>query len=170
MSIWNDEQKKELLESIETIGKNVPVMDMDDRDFTATLLYRMSEIVREHGPSHGINFSPYARFLYAGGRNNGKMWYTHELWSALKEAEDRKKSKFKLDEADIAKIIYNPPATIIVWKDGTKTVVKCSDEDLDAGRISPEYGIVYAIVKKILGNKGNYNNVLKRLVNRAVKY
>ena len=30
---------------------------------------------------------------------------------------------------DIKKVIYNNPATIICWEDGTKTVVKCSEGD-----------------------------------------
>jgi hypothetical protein len=99
------------------------------------------------------------------------MAYQSGLWAALREDADRKKSvrALKLDEGDIAKVIYNPPATVIYWKDGTKTVVKCSDHDLDEGRLSPETGVVYAIAKKVLGNKGNYNDVLRRLVKRAKK-
>ncbi len=30
----------------------------------------------------------------------------------------------------IAKVIYNPPATIILWSDKTKTVVKCCENDI----------------------------------------
>ena len=29
---------------------------------------------------------------------------------------------------NVSKIIFNPPATIVFWEDGTKTVVKCSAE------------------------------------------
>ena len=168
MQIVKPEQKKEMLDAMERLGEMIPVLDMDDRDFTAALLYRMSCVVRKYGPSHGVSLN--SVLIDELSVSSGKM-YEVGLRTALREAEDRKKSvlAFKLDEGDIKKVIYNPPATIIDWKDGTKTVVKCSDEDLDAGRISPEYGIVYAIVKKVLGNKGNYNNVLKRLVERAAK-
>lgn len=170
MQIFANENKKELLDSLEGIRRAIPLMDMDDRDFTAAIIHRMAEIVREHGPSHGVNLNPYARFVYSGGRSGGKM-YEAGLWAAFREEADRKKSvhAFKLDEGDIAKVIYAPPATIIYWKDGTKTVVKCSDHDLDEGRLSPETGLVYAIAKKVLGNKGNYNDVLRRLVKRAKK-
>lgn len=171
MEIFNHETKKQLLDALEGIRRGIPLMDMDDRDFVASLLYRMAEIVREYGPSHGVNLNPYARFIYSGGGRSGGKLYEASLWAALREAEDRKKSvgAFKLDEGDIKKVIYNPPATIIYWKDGTKTVVKCSDHDLDEGRLSPETGLVYAIAKKVLGNKGNYNDVLRRLVKGAKK-
>lgn len=154
MNICSNEQKTELLETIEALGRMIPVMDMDDRNFTAAVLYRMAQIVREHGPSHGINlnYDPRLERLKEKAKIYLNDYYGH-----------------KDIETDIDKVIFNPPATVIYWKDGTKTVVKCSDDDLDAGRLSPETGIVYAIVKKVLGNKGKYNNVLKRLVNRAVK-
>lgn len=59
----------------------------------------------------------------------------------------------------IKKVIYNPPnAVIVFWIDGTKTVVKCSENDV----WDPEKGLAMAVAKKFLGNEGNYNNILKR--------
>lgn len=55
------------------------------------------------------------------------------------------------------KIIFNEPATIVIWKDGTKTVVKCQKDD----KYDPEKGLALCFMKKALGNKGNFNNVLK---------
>lgn len=178
MNFLNNGEKKEFLDNLERVGEMVPVMDMDDRDFTAAVLYRMARIVREHGPSHGVSVNSVLvdeLSLSYGERPRFKIgdfeFRNTRSGTILKGWTDSADPlpEHRLEDL-IPRVIYAPPATIIVWKDGTKTVVKCSDEDLDAGRISPEYGIVYAIVKKILGNKGNYNNVLKRLVNRAVKY
>lgn len=54
----------------------------------------------------------------------------------------------------IKDIIFNPPATIIFWSDGTKTVVKADGEAYD-----PEKGIAMAIAKKTMGdNKYEYYN------------
>ncbi len=59
---------------------------------------------------------------------------------------------------EIKKVIYNNPATIVFWKDGTKTVVKaCEDDEYD-----PEKGLAMAISKKALGNKGNYYETFKK--------
>ena len=57
----------------------------------------------------------------------------------------------------IKKVIFNDPATIVYWYDGTKTVVKAVDEEFD-----PEKGLAMAITKKALGNKGNYFNEIKK--------
>ena len=60
-----------------------------------------------------------------------------------------------LDETfcvEIKKVIYNKPATIVLWDDGTKTVVKCDEHDT----YDPEKGLLIAILKKIYGNKGSF--------------
>ena len=47
----------------------------------------------------------------------------------------------------IKKVIFNDPATIVIWNDGTKTVVKCCEDD----EFDPEKGLAMAISKKVLG-------------------
>lgn len=59
---------------------------------------------------------------------------------------------------EIKDVIYNDPATIVFWKDGTKTVVKCEFSK----RFDPEKGLAMAFSKKMFGNKGNYYNVFKK--------
>lgn len=58
---------------------------------------------------------------------------------------------------EVHKIIFNYPATIVIWKDGTKTVVKCSENDF----FDREKGVALCFMKKALGNKGSYYNVMK---------
>lgn len=60
---------------------------------------------------------------------------------------------------EIKNVIFNPPATIVFWQDGTKTVVKATNELYD-----PEKGLAMAIAKRALGNQGNYYNVIKKWV------
>ena len=47
------------------------------------------------------------------------------------------------------KVIFSGPATTILWRDGTKTTVKCQDEDIWADDV----GIAMCYLKKMLGNK-----------------
>lgn len=59
---------------------------------------------------------------------------------------------------NIKKVIFNDPATIIIWTDGTKTVVKVQNgEEYD-----PEKGMALCCAKKLLGNKSNFNNEFKK--------
>ena len=59
---------------------------------------------------------------------------------------------------EIKNVIFNDPATIVFWEDGTKTVVKCQDGD----KFDPEKGLAMAIAKKAYGNKGNYCNKMRK--------
>ena len=67
---------------------------------------------------------------------------------------------------EISDVIFNPPATIIIWSDHTKTVVKCMEND----KYDPEIGLSMAIAKKFFGNHSrikkivneNYKNTLKK--------
>lgn len=60
---------------------------------------------------------------------------------------------------EIKNVIFNNPATIVFWSDGTKTVVKAENEPFD-----PEKGLAMAIAKKALGNEGNYYNEFKKWI------
>lgn len=66
---------------------------------------------------------------------------------------------------DIDRVIVNKPAVIVYWKDGTKTVVKKQKGD----KWDPEKGVAMAICKRLHGNTGRYNDVIKRALEGAVK-
>ena len=65
---------------------------------------------------------------------------------------------------DIEKVTINGPATVIFWKDGTKTVAKCDKDDV----LDYEKGILYAALKKLCDKK-EYNDIL-RLVDAWSEY
>ena len=62
---------------------------------------------------------------------------------------------------NVSKIIYNPPATIVFWTDGTKTVVKCSAED----EFSEYYGFLAALGKKVYES----NSQIKKLIDEKAE-
>lgn len=78
-----------------------------------------------------------------------------EFWIMKKERE----KTMKIELPKIKKVIFNNPATIVFWTDGSKTVVKCSESIWD-----PEKGLAMAISKKFLGNKGKYFNEFKKWI------
>jgi len=63
-------------------------------------------------------------------------------------------------DSPIKKVIFNDPATIVIWSDNTKTVVKCQPGDT----YSKELGLAMCISKKYLGNKGNFNEIFKKYI------
>ena len=69
-------------------------------------------------------------------------------------------NKVKPNWLAIDKVVFNAPATIVFWKDGTKTIVKCGDKEV----FDPEKGLAMAVTKKAFGNQGNYYNQIKKLL------
>ena len=65
---------------------------------------------------------------------------------------------YKLEQKYIESVIFNYPATIVFWNDGTKTVVKVADGET----FDPEKGLAMAISKKYFGNHGNYYDIFKK--------
>lgn len=65
---------------------------------------------------------------------------------------------FSLMKPEIEKVIFNDPATIVYWHDGTKTVVKAQDGE----PFDKEKGLAMAFMKKVCGNKGNFNEIFKK--------
>jgi len=62
--------------------------------------------------------------------------------------------------SEIKTVIFNDPATIVIWSDDSKTVVKCQPGDT----YSKELGLAMCISKKFLGNKGNFNEEFKKWI------
>ena len=60
----------------------------------------------------------------------------------------------------IKKVIFHNPATIVLWSDGTKTVVKCQEGDI----YDPEKGFALCCAKKLFSNQSNFNNVFKKWI------
>ena len=78
----------------------------------------------------------------------------------------------------IKQIIINPPATIIIWKDGTKTVCKTKAPEVDhvtlpdgkklavvpKDEFDPEVGVAMCIAKKYFGSRHQFTKAVKGAV------
>ena len=110
------------------------------------------------------------KYIYCG-RGNGKtsMSYNYITTNIFDYETGRVKSwrneyEKERDKFDIKDVIFNDPATIVIWADGTKTVVKAENEPFD-----PEKGLAMAISKRALGNKYDYYDTFKKYVGRYEK-
>lgn len=68
----------------------------------------------------------------------------------------------KQHRSDLIKNVYfNNPVTVVIWTDGSKTIVKANGEE----PYDPEKGLAMAIAKKFMGDnetKSNYYDVFKK--------
>ena len=92
--------------------------------------------------------------------------YTREKpisYSEMFAKADLSQNKLELNfKNQIKKVIFNDPATIVFWNDGSKTVTKCGEMDI----YDPEKGLAMCFAKRLLGNEGNYYNVFKQWLPR----
>lgn len=75
------------------------------------------------------------------------------------EIKMAEKTRFDMYKPKISKVIFNDPATIVMWSDGTKTVVKCGENDI----FDPEKGVAMACMKKLLGTNKTGSNYLDKV-------
>lgn len=61
----------------------------------------------------------------------------------------------RLDKSFIKRVLFHPPATIVYWNDGTKTVVKCKPGE----KFDQYYGFCAALAKKLFGSSGEARHV-----------
>ena len=114
------------------------------------------------------NYIPSYRQYITTGRSGGKdylMKMREELFTKnLLNAQYGSKAFVVKGEMpvlpEIKDVIFNGPATIVIWTDGTKTIVKSQEGEV----YDAEKGLAMAIVKKAYGNKGNYFNNIKKWV------
>lgn len=66
----------------------------------------------------------------------------------------------QLPVPDLKKVIFSGPKTIILWADGTKTIVSCEEGDT----YDPYSGFCAAIVKKLFGSTTHAKKVLGKVI------
>lgn len=130
-------------------------------------------------------YRPFAPYGYSYGTDTGTApdRTIYETWKYKGKNEkgeavyerDGKMMTFKYDLTNglqiyselampvISKVIFNPPATIVMWDDGTKTVVKAktSGKKKDQDKFSEEIGLAMAIAKKYYGSRSAFQREVK---------
>ena len=86
-----------------------------------------------------------------------RLMETCSRTTVVKEKVVEVKVKEKLPE--IKKVIYSDPATIVIWKDKTKTIVKCTVNDV----YNHTTGLALCIMKKVFGDE-EYKRMLKKWI------
>lgn len=82
--------------------------------------------------------------------------YTKELLNKLIGGTDEMKN------VDVKKIIFNGPKTIVLWTDGTKTIVSMSKDETN---FDPEAAFCAAYTKKMFGTNSKIKRVIKEKSN-----
>ena len=83
--------------------------------------------------------------------------FTDDLWKATNRIPSTRQSALNM----IKNVIFSGPCTIVFWRDGTKTIVRCGKDDT----FDREKGLAMAIAKYFIGNNNGYfNDVFKKWI------
>jgi hypothetical protein len=115
--------------------KENKTMSKETKTLTATELCRIERDAYEKGYARGMETA-----IRAARSTYGFAWNNKDL--------------------KIKKVIFNDPATIVFWADGTKTVAKAHGDD----KFDKEVGLTVCIAKKALGNRSNFDKVFKKWI------
>jgi hypothetical protein len=98
------------------------------------------------------NLNYYNTVCVRNACRNGKGLLQKEISNTLKAKDLIVEVKFV-----IKKVIFSDPATIVLWSDGTKTVVKTQNGD----PYDPEKGLAMACMRKMLSKKDYHKHLEK---------
>lgn len=120
-----------------------------------------------------LPWNPYKDVIRVSANNLGididRAIYTAMATDYSRQSTERAEKndivKFGMCCVCIRKVIFNDPATVVLWSDGTKTVVKCGPEDT----FDMEKGLAMAIVKKMAGNDNRFHKVFKQYLKKKKK-
>lgn len=82
------------------------------------------------------------------------------LVTPLKKNTSESAKPAVVDLPEIEKVIYNYPATIVFWADGTKTIMKCHVDDV----YTREAGLAWCIAKKAVGGDDKFIDIFNKWV------
>ncbi len=131
-----------------TVGTKVAIMPCGD--YAGRFTGQVGVVRKNYKDKIGVKFD---------GFNNpdseyGLFWFKEGFFAVIPDAS------VLVDDA-IKQIIFSGPKTIILWKDGTKTIVTCGEGDI----YDPYVGFCVAVTKKMFGSTSK----VKKIMNRYTK-
>jgi len=76
-------------------------------------------------------------------------WNTENVW-------------FETTVPKVEKVLFHPPATVVFWADGTKTVVRTMPGDV----FDEHVGFMAAVTRKLFGGHNQYKKYIKNAVRK----
>lgn len=116
-------------------------------DFTSSSYFSYSSTLNTYA-------EPYYRWINVGGRR--EVISKDEYDNLLPCVNDIVKTAIN-DTFAVKRIHKSGPVTVVIWNDGTKTVVRCAEGSKD----DPYAAFCAAVTKRIYGSNSKINKMLK---------
>lgn len=96
---------------------------------------------------------------YSSCPNNTWYYAVHSVTGGLL-APPNKKDDYVPDH-----VIFNDRTTVVIWKDGSKTIVRCADNE----PFIEEVGFAECVVKKLYGSRANFLKIVENAYRQPPK-
>jgi hypothetical protein len=140
---------------IHTERVHIEIVYMDPIKWTPNLFQKRDAVF---GKKELIDKACETFFQYIIAPKKSLSRYIKELHAEAFHEEPVKPREIYIPEINNA--YFNNPMTVVIWEDGTKTMVRCQEGDV----YSAETGLALCIAKKALGNMPNFNNVFRKWI------
>jgi hypothetical protein len=101
-----------------------------------------------------VDFSGYA------DDNNFKNYLWNVVYSNISSTLPPRVEDFVPDH-----VIFNDRTTVVIWKDGSKTIVRCADNE----PFIEEVGFAECVVKKLYGSRANFLKIVENAYHQPPK-
>lgn len=129
--------------------------------FNAKDLVKVGHVVHEDEITMGLR-SGKTYLTQIGRCKNKDNGFDSIIYQMEKKRKFAERGTDEMKNVDVKKIIFSGPKTIVLWNDGTKTIVSMSKDEL---RFDPEAAFCAAYTKKMFGTNSRIKRIIKEKSN-----
>lgn len=126
-----------------TVGTKVAIMP--GADYAGRFDGQVGVVKKNYKDKIGVRIDGYTNF----DSEYGVFWFKEGYLAVIPDAS-------VLADDAIHQIIFSGPKTIVMWKDGTKTIVSCGEGD----QYDRYVGFCAAVTKKMFGSTTKINKII----------
>lgn len=130
--------------------------------FNAKSLVKVGHVVHEGEITMGLR-SGKTYLTEIGKCKNKDNGFDSVIYQMEKKRKFAERGTDEMKNVDVKKIIFSGPKTIVLWSDGTKTIVSMSKDETN---FDPEAAFCAAYTKKMFGT----NSKIKRIISEKSNY
>lgn len=129
--------------------------------FNAKDLAKVGHVVHEGEITMGLR-SGKTYLTEIGKCKNKDNGFDSVIYQMEKKRKFAERGTDEMKELDVKKIIFSGPKTIVLWSDGTKTIVSMSKDETN---FDPEAAFCAAYTKKMFGTNSKIKRIIKEKSN-----
>lgn len=132
-----------------------------ETQFNAKYLVKVGHVTHEGEITMGLR-SGKTYLTEIGKCKNKDNGFDSIIYQMKKERKFAERGTDEMKNVDVKKIIFSGPKTIVLWSDGTKTIVSMSKDEIN---FDPEAAFCAAYTKKMFGTNGKIKRIIKEKSN-----